>query len=99
MAAAVPLPGNPPAGRRQPLISVSGDLPTVVEIPVEEHAEEDEEMEELEEVGEPGSGVGAFLAPLRKNWFKKLTSVLQGREKFRLMFTLESFCRCIQDHV
>ena len=35
-------------------------------VPIEENEEEDEEMDEVEEVGVPGSGVGAFLAPLKK---------------------------------
>ena len=29
---------------------------------------------------------------------RPIESVLQGIEKFRLMFTLESFRQCIQDH-
>ena len=29
---------------------------------------------------------------------RSIESVFQGIEKFRLMFTLEGFCQCIQDH-
>ena len=29
---------------------------------------------------------------------RSIECVIQGIEKFRLMFTLESFCQCIQDH-
>ena len=54
-------PGNYPAGRPSPLPSTT-------------HLKEDEEMEEVEDVDELGSGVGAFLAPPRKKWRKRLTS-------------------------
>ena len=39
------------------------------------------------------------MEPLTLLPAKPTESVLQGIEKFRLMFTLETFRQCIQDHV
>ena len=39
------------------------------------------------------------MEPLTLLLARPIESVLQGIEKFRLMFTLESFRQCIQDHV